>query len=361
MKVFIWILFILLSNNLFAQHKKSNKAIFLENISWKEAKRVLTPDAVIVIPLGAAAKEHGPHLPLSTDYIQAENLKNLVALQRKVIIAPTINYGFYPAFTKYAGSTTNFWYTSRDMILEIVRILSAFGPKRFYIINIGVSTTSTIESAAKILEDEGIILYYSDFNRTNYITIEDKVKTKEFGGHADEIETSSILFFRPDLVHMEKAVDDTSIKNQKGILTPIPLSGGACDSTGVIGYATLGTKEKGKLYTTYFITELLKEIDSITTCNLPEIKDKKQELKIYEGHYTDISGNKLDINQENNQLYYIWNNRDQRNFFPLYYEGDDWFSSMYLTVLFIRNEKNEIVKACCRLGNGKTIWVKKDF
>ena len=40
-----------------------NKAIFLENISWTTAKDFLTPDAVVVIPLGAGAKEHGPNLP----------------------------------------------------------------------------------------------------------------------------------------------------------------------------------------------------------------------------------------------------------------------------------------------------------
>ena len=81
----------------------ANKAVYLEDISWTTAQQYLTPDAVVVMPLGAASKEHGPHLPLSTDFIQAEGLAKLVALHRKVIITPVVNYGFYPAFLKYPG------------------------------------------------------------------------------------------------------------------------------------------------------------------------------------------------------------------------------------------------------------------
>jgi creatinine amidohydrolase len=32
---------------------------------WIEAESVLTPETVVVIPLGAASKEHGPHLWLN--------------------------------------------------------------------------------------------------------------------------------------------------------------------------------------------------------------------------------------------------------------------------------------------------------
>ena len=38
--------------------------VVLEDLTWIEAEKVLTPDAVVVIPLGAESKEHGPHLRL---------------------------------------------------------------------------------------------------------------------------------------------------------------------------------------------------------------------------------------------------------------------------------------------------------
>src|SRR5882724_6812446 len=68
------------------------KAIFLENITWPEAEKVLTSETVVVIPLGGASKEHGPHLPLNTDWLQAEYYKNEVAKKAKVVIMPTVAY-----------------------------------------------------------------------------------------------------------------------------------------------------------------------------------------------------------------------------------------------------------------------------
>ena len=37
----------------------------LETLSWIEAERWFASNPVVVIPLGAAAKEHDPHLPLN--------------------------------------------------------------------------------------------------------------------------------------------------------------------------------------------------------------------------------------------------------------------------------------------------------
>ncbi|PYV07511.1 MAG: hypothetical protein DMG07_28600, partial [Acidobacteria bacterium] len=55
-----------------------NKGVLLEDLTWVQAEKVLAADAVIVIPIGAAAKEHGPHLRLKNDFILAEYLKRRV-------------------------------------------------------------------------------------------------------------------------------------------------------------------------------------------------------------------------------------------------------------------------------------------
>lgn len=336
----------------------SNKAIFLEDISWKDAETLLQQDITIVLPLGAEAKMHGLHLPLSTDLLQAEELANKIALKRKLVIAPTINYGYYPLFVKYAGSTTLSSSTSVDMILDIIRGLSDYGPKRFYIINQGISTTPSLKKAAAILADEGILLYYSDFSRVNYYQLERSIATKPIGGHADEIETSNVLSIRPDLVDMSKAEDDTTVIGKTGYPTPVVLAGGILNPSGVKGYSTPATREKGKIYMEALSDLMVKDIDSIALCKLPVSKDHKTEYSAYEGEYSDTSGKKLIIFQKNNVLYYIWNNRDLTNFFSLHKISDDYFSAYPIQILFIRNEKGEIVKAWCRTIDS-SFWVTK--
>jgi len=337
----------------------SNKAVYLEDISWTTAKDLLDENDVVVIPLGAGAKEHGPHLPLSTDFIQAEGLAKMVALQRNVIITPVVNYGFYPAFLKYPGSTSINFRTATDMVVQIVRSLAAYGPKRFYIINVGVSTTPTLETAAKTLAEEGILLYYSRYDRPAFDQADAPFRTKEFSGHADEMETSNVIFLRGDLVDMRKAVNDSSIKDKRGGMTPIPIEGGVLNTSGINGYAALGTKDKGKKGLKAFANALINEIDSISHCALPIAKDRSGEYSLLEGSYSDAAGKKLVISQKNNILYFVWDGRDTRNFFHLYKDAPDYFSSMGLNVLFVKNEKGITEKAWCQM-RGESFWITKD-
>ena len=47
------------------------QGVLLEDLTWIEAEKVLRAETVVVIPLGAASKEHGPHLKLKNDLILA--------------------------------------------------------------------------------------------------------------------------------------------------------------------------------------------------------------------------------------------------------------------------------------------------
>ena len=51
-------LFLLLAMRLPAQ----DKGILLEDLTWVEAEKALKPDTIVVIPIGAESKEHGPSL-----------------------------------------------------------------------------------------------------------------------------------------------------------------------------------------------------------------------------------------------------------------------------------------------------------
>jgi len=360
MKKLLLFLMVISSTACFTQKRNpANKAIFLEDISWATARQFLTPEAVIVMPLGAGSKEHGPHLPLSTDYIQANGLAAEIALQRKIIITPTINYGFYPAFLKYPGSTSTNFKTASDMVVQVVRSLADYGPKRFYIINIGISTTPTLEAAAKILSEEGILLFYSDYHRPGFDKTEATFRTKAYGGHADEIETSNIISLRPDLVDMNKAVNDSSMKDKKGNMTPVAVEGGNLNTSGINGYAALGTREKGRKSLAAFSKELMREIDSIATCSLPVATDRTAEYTAFEGSYSDAAGEKILINQKNNTLYFIRNGEDNRHFFHLYKDAPDYFSSMVMNILFVKNATGAVEKAWCQY-RGESFWVTKE-
>src|SRR5258705_11094312 len=77
---------------------------FGERMTWDGVARRIGHGASAILPIGAAAKQHGFHLPLNTDCIQAEWLAARLAETIDALIWPTLSHGHYPAFVEYAGS-----------------------------------------------------------------------------------------------------------------------------------------------------------------------------------------------------------------------------------------------------------------
>jgi len=235
------------------------RGVLLEDLTWDQAERELTPDRVVVIALGAESKEHGHHLKLNNDWLMAEYFKRRVLEASDVVVAPTINYSFYPAFVEYPGSTTLRLETARDMIVDIVRSLAKYGPKRFYILNTGVSTARPLKQAQEELAKDGINMQYTDLDRFDGI---EKQVRQSGGTHADEIETSMMLYIAPKSVDMKKATRDLH-DNKPGGLTRDPNGNGTYCPTGAWGDPTLATREKGRIVVEEEVAATLKEIDKL--------------------------------------------------------------------------------------------------
>jgi creatinine amidohydrolase len=244
-----------------------NRGVLLENQTWLEAEKLLTPATVVVFPLGAEAKEHGPHLKLNNDWLMAEYLKKRVLAVSNVVIAPTINYSFYPAFLEYPGSTSLRLETARDVIVDLCRTLAHYGPRRFYVINTGVSTLEPLKLAAELLKQEGIVLRYTDILSITE-PVEKAVSQQQGGTHADEIETSMMLYIAPVSVDMKKAVKDYN-PDRPGPLVRNPKEEGTYSPTGIWGDPTLATREKGRKITEAFVLGILAEIEEVRRSPVP--------------------------------------------------------------------------------------------
>jgi creatinine amidohydrolase len=239
----------------------SSRGILLENLTWQEAEQVLTPSTIVVIPMGAQAKEHGPHLKLNNDFVMAEYFKRRVLASAAVVMAPTINYGFYPAFVEYPGSTTVPLETARDTVLGIVRTLAGHGPKRFYILNTGVSTVRALGPAVEIAAKEGIIVSFFEWG--SIAGIEKTVLKQPEGTHADEGETSMMLYIAPESVNMKKAVKDIEPRNGDGPLRRTQGLPGRYSKSGSYGDPTLATREKGRVLVEAAVSVMLREIAAL--------------------------------------------------------------------------------------------------
>lgn len=233
----------------------------LADLAWPEAERHLTPERVVVLPLGAAAKEHGHHLRLDNDLRLADHCARAVAAAADVVVLPTLGYHHYPAFAAYPGSTSLRAGTARDLVLDIVRSIAAHGPRRFYVLNTGISTVGPLADAAALLATDGVTLRWTDWAAL-LKPLEARLCKQPLGSHADEAETSLMLHLEPGRVDMKAATRELA-PWQPGGFQRDAAKPGTYSPSGVWGDATLATAEKGKALFDGIVAGLLRDVAAL--------------------------------------------------------------------------------------------------
>ena len=171
---------------------------WLEDLTWQEAKARFDGGAVVVVPVGAVSKAHGPHLPLKTDALTARALAQRLIERLPVVAAPVVGFGFYPAFTSFAGSQHLGVDTFKTLMRELLGNLRGHGVRRIAILNTGVSTEMPLDEVAGELGEVAVL-----HMRLLGAKAEPLFDNRD-GGHADERETSVMLALDPRSVRMDR-------------------------------------------------------------------------------------------------------------------------------------------------------------
>jgi creatinine amidohydrolase len=240
----------------------------LETLPWTAAEGRLRADTVVLLPIGPAALEHGPHLRLGSDAVLLDHIARRVVDGSDVVVAPTLTYHYFPAFAEYPGSTSLALATARDMTADIARSLSRYGPRRFLALTAGPSPIAALVDSARALAADGILLRYMDA-RARVDSAARRVTMQAIGSHADEIETSMMLHLDPTTVDMTRAVRDYGGPSSPFRLVRRPGVPGTYSATGVWGDATLATADKGRVLVDALVAGVRVEIDATRQAPLP--------------------------------------------------------------------------------------------
>ena len=243
--------------------------VFLGDLSWPEAERRFRETPLVIVPFGAGAKEHGPHMSMNADRVVMEYLVDAAVESRDVIAAPPILHGWFPAFREYPGTEVSDPTVFQDYVFQVAMSLAKQGAQRIVFLNTGIrnSTGLPISIAAREVRVQTgvptLVVSWDDLE-TGEI---DALAGQRVGGHADEIETSINLYLQGDHVDMRLAVEDYGDQRprdyggyQPGLIARDP---GDPDysASGIFGDATLATPEKGKAALDVMTREWLKALD----------------------------------------------------------------------------------------------------
>lgn len=241
----------------------------LADLTWMEAADLLGDDLPVLLPVGAAAKAHGPHLPLGTDRLIVEAVAERLLAELPLLLAPTLGFGFYPAFVDYPGSQHVEAATFEAVVVDLVEGYLRHGAERVVILNNGVSTEPPLRLAAhRILQRHGIRIAIADLPRLGAAC--DGLWAAPLGGHADERETSLLLAIVPGLVRLDRLGETVQPETEVDVrpahlrrplrLTPEERPGGSLNRSGATGDATAATAEKGEKLLAAMVAEIVGDL-----------------------------------------------------------------------------------------------------
>ncbi len=235
------------------------KSIIWAEKSSPELKELVKKHKVAIFPIGST-EQHGPHLPTGTDHIIGWEIAKRVAEKTGSILLPILPIGFSEDHYPRAGTLTLSADTLRTVIKEVVRSLVRNMVLHVVILSGHAGHLAQVSDICYELNVSGELgkTQVHNISPYNVIPVEVLAQTlqEELFIHAEELETSLILYLRPDLVDMKKAVKEIPPFIPKGLTTPNFLEAIRVFTTskflgrdlkyGVCGDATLATKEKGE-------------------------------------------------------------------------------------------------------------------
>jgi len=207
------------------------------------------PAPIVLVPIGST-EQHGPHLPLATDTIIAEELAGRAVHHTDgLMIGPTISVSASGEHADFPGTLSIGSSVMSSVIVELVR--SADWAAGVVLVNGHGGNHDAISDAVATLTAEArrALAWWPSWPQ------------RRDGGpadlHAGRIETSMMLAIDPGLVRLERAAAgaDTSIDDlrARGVR--------AVSSNGVLGDPNGASGGEGERFITAFVEDLVHQIE----------------------------------------------------------------------------------------------------
>ena len=193
----------------------------MKGLIWQEASGAEVAEFskvtdVAILSCGCV-ENHGPHIPTGTDYILADGIARMIVEREPVLMLPTLAYNINQQMKCYPGTISmppTLWIkwaeaicdeAARNGFRKIV-VLPMHGGM-FYVIHAFLSVVfenQRLEYRPK--KDYQVFAVGWEELGPQLVEKWQKeglLETKLIG-HGGEMETSMVMYFRPDLVHLEK-------------------------------------------------------------------------------------------------------------------------------------------------------------
>ncbi|MCG3211570.1 MAG: Creatinine amidohydrolase [Anaerolineae bacterium] len=171
------------------------------DLTFVDIQEYLKTKDIIMVPI-ASTEQHGPHLPLKTDTVTAEEVSRRVAQQIHVLYTPCIWTGYSPQHMHQPGmgrgTITIRAETLLNLMHDVARSLIHHGFNRIIFINGHGSNVKVVDPVLRKLRYEtGALISFVKPYMENYVGLMkglmENPPEETPGWHASELETSQML------------------------------------------------------------------------------------------------------------------------------------------------------------------------
>lgn len=258
------------------------KDYLLAELTWPQARARFRETDLALLPVGAI-EQHGPHLPLDVDAWDADHLARRVAAacsEPRPLVLPLIPYGVSHNHDDFSGTLSVTPETLSRLVYEVGMAAARHGITKLVIINGHGGNVPTLQFAAQMINRDARIFTCVDTGDTSEAEVAKLVETPN-DVHAGEVETSTTLATRPELVQMSKArkfvprffnqyLDASSASSVEWYAQTARIS-----SSGVLGDPTRASREKGEKIWQLMIEHLVAFVESLKGLSLDEIHERR--------------------------------------------------------------------------------------
>jgi len=172
----------------------------LQDMSWMEAREAFKQARLAVVPMGSV-EQHGPHMPLGTDFLIADYLAKQAGPKLGAIVTPVIPIGFASYHSEFAGTLSVRAETLVNYVWEFCSYLVKYGITHILFINGHGGNLESLQTVGRRFRERGIVTAtIMWWELAGHFNPDWAIK-----GHADITETSLMLALAPETIHLERA------------------------------------------------------------------------------------------------------------------------------------------------------------
>jgi creatinine amidohydrolase len=235
---------------------------------WQKALEKSNHTAIL--PIGVLEK-HGPHAPIGSDLIHAREWAARVAKMEYAVVFPDYFYGqIYEARHQpgtFALPSPLIW----DLLDSTCEEIARNGFKKILIVNAHGGNPNFLRFfvQSQLERSRDYVVYLYDPAPPDAATAEQIAKLRKSDpatdSHAGERETSTLLYLRPDLVHLDRARDESGANEQRLSIPEVytAIWWYASYPNHYAGDASVASRELGQILTEQRLASIAKALKAV--------------------------------------------------------------------------------------------------